>query len=312
MVRKKVLFSITVFTPTYNRAYILSNLYESLKRQSFHNFEWLIIDDGSTDNTEELVESWKNQLDFFSIRYYKQENGGKCRAINHALDLAQGELFFTVDSDDYLTDDALEKVNKWFGEIAGNESIAGIVANRGYTPFKTVNYCFAEEHLDKSLLDMYSFARDGKKVFDGERAFVFYTEFHKKYKYPEFAGENFMTEAVAWNRMANDGFLMRFYNDVIWVFEYKEDGLTKAGNALFLKNPQGYGLWMREKAEFEKCSLLQLLKMYYAFTCELENLYDSSKIAQCIGTPKVLIDFFKVLHKIYRFIKESFLYLRKE
>lgn len=295
---------ITVFTPTYNRAYILSNLYESLKRQSFHNFEWLIIDDGSTDNTEELVENWNDQFDFFSIRYYKQENGGKCRAINRALDLAQGELFFTVDSDDYLTDDALEKVNKWFGEIAGNESIVGIVANRGYTPFKTVNYCFDEEYLDKSLLDMYSFTRDGKKVFDGERAFVFYTKFHKKYKYPEFDGENFMTEAVVWNRMANDGFLMRFYNDIIWVFEYKEDGLTKAGNALFLKNPQGYGLWMREKAEFQKYSVLQLLKMYYAFTCELENLYDSSKIAHCIGASKGLVDFLKGFHKIYRFIKE--------
>lgn len=291
MVRKKSLVSITVFTPTYNRAYILSNLYESLKRQSFHNFEWLIIDDGSTDNTEKLVESWKDQSDFFSIRYYKQENGGKCRAINRALDLAQGELFFTVDSDDYLTDDALQKLSSWQKDLPENEKYCGIAGNLGISLNETTNTLFKNEYYEGTFLDRYT-------VVDGERAIALYTEVHRKYKYPEFQDERFMTEAVVWNRMAKDGYKIRFYNDIIWIYEYKEDGLTKSGNTIFIKNPQGYGLWLKEKAVFQKYSILRMLKLYYAFTCELSEFYDAEKIARCIGTNKCLILIFKFLHKL--------------
>lgn len=288
---------ITVFTPTYNRAYIIQNLYQSLQRQTFTNFEWLIVDDGSTDNTGAVFEEWVKQNNSFPIRYYKQPNGGKCRAINYALDLAEGELFFTVDSDDYLTDDALEKVSGWFENIH-DDKIIGVVANRGFTAKDTLNYLFKEDYLDKSLLDMYSFQRDGKQVFDGERAFIFYTDFHRMYKYPEFDGENFMTEAVVWNRMAHDGYKVRFYNDIIWVFEYKEDGLTKAGNAVFVNNPRGYGLWLREKAEFEGASLLHKLKLYYTFTCELYKKYDIKTIAECIGSSIASIWICLMFHRI--------------
>lgn len=290
---------ITVFTPTYNRGYIIENLYSSLKRQSFHDFEWLVIDDGSTDGTQVLFEQWSNQENNFTIRYYKQKNGGKCRAINHALQFAEGEIFFTVDSDDYLTDDALAKVNRWFEEIAGDKQLVGIVANRGDSSVHTENYCFQERYLDKSLLDIYSYKRDGKKVFDGERAFAFYTNFHRKYLYPEFINENFMTEAVAWNRMANDGYKMRFFNDIIWVYEYKDDGLTRAGSKLFLNNPRGYGLWLKEKANFEKISLKERIKMYFTFTCDMSSLYDSKMISECIGGPILMISLMNLAHRIF-------------
>ena len=289
---------ITIFTPTYNRAYIIENLYNSLKRQTNKNFEWLVVDDGSTDNTEELFNKWMSEENDFPIRYYKKENGGKCRAINTALDLAKGKLFFTVDSDDYLTDDAVEKINKWFLSIKEQDIVKGVVANRGFTEFETENYIFSEEYLDKSLLDMYTFYRDGKKVFDGERAFVFFTDFHRKYKYPEFENENFMTEAVVWNRMANDGYKMRFYNDIIWVYEYKEDGLTMAGNSLFTNNPHGYGLWLKEKSIFMKESLYKRFRLYYTFTCELYEKYDVKTIAECIGAPTFLIIIMLLLHKV--------------
>lgn len=293
---------ITVFTPTYNRAYIIENLYRSLQRQTYIDFEWLVVDDGSTDETEQLFERWKKESNNFTIRYYKKANGGKCRAINYALDLAMGELFFTVDSDDYLTDDALEKVNVWFDHIH-DEKIVGVVANRGHTDKDTINYLFEEEYLDKSLLDIYSFKRGGKQVFDGERAFIFYTDFHRRYKYPEFDGENFMTEAVVWNRMAHDGYKVRFYNDIIWVFEYKDDGLTKAGNAVFLNNPHGYGLWLREKAKFEGAGLIWKMKLYYTFTCELSGKYNINTISESIGTSKVIIWFCQLLHKMIRKMK---------
>lgn len=280
---------ITVFTPTYNRAYIIENLYHSLQEQDFLDFEWLVIDDGSTDGTEILFQKLIKEKNNFQIRYYRQNNGGKCRAINKALDLARGELFFTVDSDDYLTKDALSKINVWFIEIANKKNIQGIVANRGYSETETLNYIFMESHRDLSLLDMYSIPKEKNKVGNGERALIFYTDFHRKYKYPEFEGENFMTEAVTWNRMAHDGFKMRFYNDIIWIFEYKQDGLTNSGFKLFEDNPRGYGLCLKELSKFRKERLFKKVKMYYSFTCDLKHRYSDKTIAECIGTKTIVI-----------------------
>lgn len=282
---------ITVFTPTYNRAYILHNLYESLRRQTFHDFEWLIIDDGSIDNTEELVRGWIAEENKFPIRYYKVPNGGKCRAINRALELAQGELFFTVDSDDYLTDDALEKVARWSWELPQTEKYCGFAGNLGATEKDTPNTLFEEQYREGTALDRY-------KMIDGERAMVFFTDVHRRYLYPVFNGEKFMTEAVAWNRMAVDGYKMRFYNDIIWIYEYKEDGLTKAGSRLFLNNPRGYGLWLREKAKFEHAGIMQRLRMIYTFACDLELLHDTRTIAQSIGAPMLLIAAMKTIHRM--------------
>lgn len=289
---------ITVFTPTYNRGYIIENLYKSLQRQTFKDFEWLVVDDGSIDNTKELFEKWKKEDNNFSIRYYKQENGGKHRAINYALDKARGELFFTVDSDDYLTNDALEKINKWERELDREKKFAGIVANRGYDEKNTVNNLFLQEYLDLDLLKIYTYSQNGKKVLDGERAFIFYTDIHKRYKYPEFDGENFMTEAVVWNRMANDGYIVRYFNDIIWIFEYLEDGLTRAGNKLFLKNPRGYGLWLKEKTLFEDKSFIEMMKLYYSFYCELKDIYSIKEIASYMEISKIEIVIISTIKKI--------------
>lgn len=189
---------ITVFTPTYNRAYIINRLYESLQRQEIHNFEWLVVDDGSVDETEELFRTWMNNESKFPIRYYKKKNGGKCRAINFALDLAKGKLFFVVDSDDYLTDDALKKIIAWEKSLPKDEKYCGVAGNLGMSSNFTPNTLFETDYYDGTLLDRY-------RNIDGERALAFFTEIHKKYRYPEYSGEKFMTEAVIYNRMANHG-----------------------------------------------------------------------------------------------------------
>lgn len=282
---------ITVFTPTFNRAYIIHNLYESLCRQSFTDFEWLVIDDGSADHTEQLISAWAREKNPFLIRYYKQPNLGKCRAINRALDLAEGELFFTVDSDDYLTDDALEKIIQWVKDLPKDKKFCGVAGNLGTAPSITPNTLIQGSYFDGTALDRY-------RSIDGERAMVFFTEVHKRYHYPVFPEEKFMTEAVAWNRMARDGYLMRFYNDIIWIFEYRDDGLTKAGSSVFLKNPHGYGLWLKERAEFTRAGIKERLKMYYTFTCDLEALYDIKTIAGCIGVPIPLIAVTKIVHQL--------------
>lgn len=268
---------ITVFTPTYNRAYIIENLYHSLQRQTFRDFEWLVIDDGSSDNTEEIFQNWIQNENAFPIRYYKQPNGGKCRAINHALDLAEGELFFTVDSDDYLTDDALEKIVLWESQLPEEKKFCGVAGNLGISPDKTPNTLFHTEYYDGTLLDRYS-------EVDGERAIVFYTAIHQRYKYPVFNEEKFMTEAVVYNRMAHDGYKMRFYNDIIWIYEYREDGLTKSGHSLFLNNPRGYCLWLKEKNQFQGKGWFDNLRLYYTISAELYPKYTISEIAEFFGT----------------------------
>lgn len=282
---------LTIFTPTYNRAYIIENLYHSLQRQTVTNFEWLVVDDGSQDNTAELFAKWQNERNPFTIHYYYTENGGKCRAINYALDLAKGELFFTIDSDDYLTNDAVEKILEWERTLPTGEKYCGIAGNLGINKKQTPNTIFSSPYLDATLLERY-------RMIDGERAMVFYTDIHRKYKYPVFDNEKFMTEAIAWNRMAADGHKMRFYNDIIWIYKYLDDGLTRAGKRLFHDNPRGYGLWLRERAEFERWSPVQKIKLIYSFSCELYKSYDIRTIAECIGTDPAMVRLCIQLHKL--------------
>ena len=291
-------FKITVFTPPYNRAYILENLYRSLQRQSYGDFEWLVVDDGSSDGTEALFDRWRREENPFPIRYVRQENGGKCRAINHGLKLARGELFFTVDSDDYLTDDALEKVARWEAELPKDQKYCGFAGNLGTAPNVTPNKPLPGDFFDGTAFDRYG-------IVDGERASVFYTDIHRRYLYPEFPGEKFMTEAVTWNRMANDGYRMRFFNDIIWIFEYKDDGLTRSGYDLFLRNPQGTGLFFREKAKFFHYSPKTMLGMWYGFTCDAMDRCTDAQIAEYIGMPRWLVAPMKGVHNLIQFLRKK-------
>lgn len=291
-------YPVTVFTPTYNRAYILGDLYHSLQRQTCMDFEWLIVDDGSADDTEALVASWQGEKNPFPIRYVYQENGGKCRAINRGLKEADGRLFFTVDSDDYLTDDAIEKVIRWDGELPKDGHFCGYVGNRGTTPTQTPNRLFPGGYLDGTALDRYD-------QVDGERAFVFYTEIHRKYLYPEFPGEKFLTEAVTWDLMAHDGYKMRFYNDIIWIWEYKDDGLTRAGYRVFLENPQGTGLFFRQKAEFLHYSLWNKLTLWYGYATDAMDRCTDEQIASYIGMPKALVPPCRWLHGLVQILKKK-------
>lgn len=118
---------ITVFTPTYNRASLLANLYNSLKKQTNYSFIWLIIDDGSSDDTQEVVERFKRDNDLFEIRYVFKENGGLHTGYNKAIELLDTELAVCVDSDDWLVENAIELIiNKW--EYVRESGCAGIVA----------------------------------------------------------------------------------------------------------------------------------------------------------------------------------------
>lgn len=259
----------TVFTPTYNRAYIIENLYKSLWRQSFTDFEWIVVDDGSTDDTSSLFEKISKENNAFPIKYKKVENGGKHRAINIGLQLAEGELFFIVDSDDYITDDALSVIDSVEKSIPSEEKhkFAGVCGLRGYSVDKIIGTTFEGEYLDITTLDRQ------KLHINGDKSEVYYTDILKKYPFPKFENERFVTECVVWDKISYDGYLLRFFNKITIVCNYLEDGLTAKYDKLLFDNPKGHGLYIYQSAKYKKIQGLimwnEITKYYYAHRDEI-------------------------------------------
>lgn len=228
---------ITIFTPTYNRAYLLPNLYKSLLEQTNKSFEWLIYDDGSSDNTEEVVQSFIKE-EIINIKYIKTENRGKHVAINNGVEIAKGELFFIVDSDDILTNDSIEYIIKYWKTIPDKDKhlYAGLGAPRSFVDKnnKIIVKDLGKEWIDATYTD-FAF----KLNYTADKADIFRTDILRKYKFPVFENENFMTEAVAWFKMADDGYKMRWFNKVIYLCEYRDDGLTQNSYGIRFKNLKG-------------------------------------------------------------------------
>lgn len=266
--------AITVFTPTYNRAYIIEKLYRSLQSQTISDFEWLIIDDGSTDNTNELLDTWMKENNKFPIRYYKVKNGGKHRAINKATGLAQGKLFFIVDSDDHLTSDALESVVNWERSIKNKERFCGLSGNRGKSENYIIGSTFEGKYLDATSLER------NRYNITGDKAEVFYTEILRQYKFDEIEGEKFITEATVWNRMAFDGYKIRWFNKTIYLCDYLDDGLTKNMNEIFINNPIGTALYIRQEILFHNCDIKGKLSYYNLFYEFMKRKFSINQIAK--------------------------------
>ena len=179
------------------------------------------------------------------------------------------------------------------------------MGNRGINPEETPNRLFEGGYLDGTALDRYTMMDDGDVFVNGERAYVFYTELHRKYMYPEFPGEKFLTEAVTWDRMAYDGYKMRFYNDIIWIWEYKPDGLTRAGYKVFLDNPQGTGLFFRQKAKFLNYSLKDKLLLWYGYATDAMDRCTDRQIAEYIDMPLWLVPPIRWVHAMVQIVRKK-------
>ncbi len=230
--------AITVFTPVYNRSRTLNRLYESLKRQSFKDFEWLIVDDGSTDNSVELIKEFINEKSL-NIELTVNSHGGKHRAVNTGLSLAKGRLFFFMDSDDYLTDDALEKIIQW--EKMTSDNMCAGICGRMSTPDgrligKKVKKPFWYMGIDRMI----------KKGIACDHADALYTDIFRNYMYPEIEGEYHIAPGVPYMRMAMDGYKLLMVNEAIYVADYQEDGLTAMGDKKIFDNYKGYTLRSKE------------------------------------------------------------------
>ena len=266
------MMKITVFTPTYNRGYLLDKLYKSLLKQTNTDFEWLIIDDGSNDNTSSIINKFIDD-DKIRIRYFYQENGGKHRAINKGLDIAEGELFFIVDSDDTLIPTAIELVLEKYKSVENCPEFAGISFNKGYSEKEIVGETFSSEFKDCTNLER------GRNNILGDKSEIYRTEILRNIKFPEIEGENFMSEIVLWNEVARQGYKLRWYNEIIYICNYLEDGLTVNRDSIYLNNPIAHKMMVNEllQIDFPIKSKINTIYNYYKLWREKKSFVEISK-----------------------------------
>lgn len=234
---------LTIFTPTYNRAYILPCLYNSLCKQTCTKFEWLIVDDGSSDNTEELVNSWigENKI---CIRYFKQKNGGKQRAHNLGVEKCNTELFVCVDSDDYVVPTFVELHLKRWDEVKMDSSIGGIISLQGHEDGTPMGTYFPKD-IDKTTLTLlYT-----KLRFRGDATLMHRTQLLKEHPFIVEEGEKFIGEGYVYYQI-DQNYQLALLPQILMIKEYLPDGYTKNVRKITKENPRSYMRLKKQSIEF--------------------------------------------------------------
>ena len=235
---------LTVFTPTYNRAYSLPRLYESLKNQTCKDFIWLIIDDGSTDNTKDLVDTWLEKDAGFEIQYIYKENGGMHTAHNTAYANIRTDINTCIDSDDAMPKDAVEKILLKWEEIK-DRGYAGVIAlDANMSNGKVIGKGFPEGLCDTTVSGYYAAGGSGDKKL------IYRTDIINKYpEYPIFEGEKYVSLAYKY-RLIDQDYKMAVLDDVVCLVEYQEDGATNNMIRQYYRNPKGFAFWRKIRMEY--------------------------------------------------------------
>lgn len=249
---------ITVFTATYNRAHLLPKLFDSLKRQSCSDFEWLVIDDGSVDDTKELFRSYQQEKLSFKLNFYTQENQGLIRSLNRGISLAEGEYFVKMDSDDYVVDDFVENLVSWIKEIDGFSDIyavGGVRVTEDGEPIKgTWPLIPKDGFIDATDLERAKFNLNADMT-EAWRLSVL-----RKYPFPVWPTEKFAPEQIVFYKIALNGFKIRWRSVPLTICEYQEGGLTLGANNLVANNPMGYSMMYEQLLDRPDYTLLQKVK----------------------------------------------------
>lgn len=249
---------ITIFTPTYNRAYILPQLYKTLCSQQCSDFVWLIVDDGSSDTTASLVQEWQ-QDGRVAIRYYRQENGGKMRAHNLGAGLCDTPLFMCVDSDDYLASPLVvgDVLRFWdaHSELAQRSDVCGLLTYRKMVP--GVGGIRVDDLQLCTMSEVYA------RGFRGETAPVFKSDVLRYYPFPVCDGEKFITEDIVFDQLSLDYRFLLFPYET-QVCEYQQDGYTRNGWDVLYKNPKGYRLYYDQLVRNYRPNLVYHEQMFIA------------------------------------------------
>lgn len=248
---------VTIFTPTYNRGTTIPRLYESLLKQTDKRFEWLVIDDGSTDNTEELISSYIADGKV-NISYVKRENWGLSQTINQGIDLAKGDIFFRVDSDDFVSNDAVELINTNWSLVASDDKLCGIAFLKSDIGNMYAPHCPFNDNVRTNFTDYYY--RQGGS---GDLAAVIKTDVFRKNKIPKFGEERFCPEGIVWNRISFE-YDVLFVPKIIYLCEYRNDGITVNARRNMRKNAIGVSTFFSEMFE-HKLSLFHYVKTSISF-----------------------------------------------
>ena len=235
--------TLTVFTPAYNRAHTLSRTYASLLRQDCKDFVWLIVDDGSSDNTAEQVQSWQQKDNGFEIRYLYKENGGMHTAHNMAYEVIDTELNVCIDSDDCLADGAVKKIlDKWCA--VKDLGYAGIIGLDADLEGNLIGKGFPDGLTETTLSGYYAAGGSGDKKL------VYRTDIIKKYPpYPVFEGEKYVALAYKY-RLIDQDYKLAVLDEVLCNMEYQADGSSGTMWKQYLKNPKGFAFWRKVCMEY--------------------------------------------------------------
>lgn len=236
---------ITVLTATWNRAHSLPRLFDSLLRQTDPGFEWVVADDGSADDTREVVEEMARRAPF-PVRYLRQENGGRHTALNRGAAVAAGELLVVMDSDDWFDDRAIERFRHHWESIPAGErgSFAAVAGLCAYPGGGVIGTLFPAPVFDSDFLSIRAVHRVA-----GDKKELFRTELVRRHPFPEFPGERRVPFSYLLNRLAAEG-RARFFNEVVAVKEYLPDGLSAKIDRVRMESPLGSRLGSLEVAAF--------------------------------------------------------------
>ncbi|MBR2674011.1 MAG: glycosyltransferase family 2 protein [Mogibacterium sp.] len=228
---------LTIFTPTYNRAHTLGRTYESLLSQDCKDFIWLIIDDGSTDETKDAVRAWQAADNGFEIRYIYKENGGMHTAHNTAYENIDTELNMCIDSDDAAADCAIGKILRKWDEVRG-KGYAGIIGlDASLADGKVIGRGFPKGMTETTLGGYY--AAGGK----GDKKLVYRTDIINSYPaYPVFEREKYIALAYKYRQIDKD-YKLAVLDEVLCLVEYQKDGSTKNMLRQYADNPRGFAEW---------------------------------------------------------------------
>ncbi len=265
----------TILTPTYNRAVELQRLKESLDAQRRTDFEWLIVDDGSSDGTELAAGIWAGTA-AYPVRYLRRANGGKHRALNDGIREARGDWVVMVDSDDRLHPGALAALAPAANRADRDPSLGGILGLKVMDGGARIGEPFPAGMERRSALDLALADR-----LRGDKAEVMKRDVLARFPFPEFEGETFLTENVVWFRIAGAGYEYLLLNAPIQICEYRGDGLSARSLELRLANPKGNLLYYAEALEshYPARALFRMAVNYARFAAHARWASDSALAA---------------------------------
>ena len=263
---------LTIFTPTYNRAHTLGRLYESLCNQTSKKFVWLLVDDGSTDDTKDIIAKWQKEKKV-TIKYIYQKNAGKMQAHNTGVENTETALFLCLDSDDYISTTAVAEILVEYDNIRDDSDICGLLAYKGYSVTETIGE-------QMPFMDYASLEEAYRNGLSGDTTLVFKTDVIREYKFPRFNDEKFVPEAYVYTQI-DQKYRYKLIHRIWTICEYMSDGYSKNKINNFNKNAYGMSEYYNLRVKYAGFDCINKSKWTVGYICYsiISNRKDPFKTA---------------------------------